>query len=139
MERLSYILDTNAVADYINQFEPTTGRIKQAILDGYVLILCEPVIYEVLCGLIKTQAEQKRRVFEEQFAPQLIEMPLTKADWLQAAQFWGDTTRTGKQLVDIDLLVAAVAVRVNGVIISADSDFDVLPVKRENWREPARL
>ncbi len=134
MERLTYILDTNTVGDYINGFEPTTRRIKQAIRDGHRLYICQPVIYEVLRGLLKTHAERKRRLFEEQFVPQLDRLSLTDTDWGQAAQFWVDAVRVGKQLADIDLLVAAVAQRVGGVIVSADTDFDVLPVRRENWR-----
>jgi predicted nucleic acid-binding protein len=35
---------------------------------------------------------------------------------------------------DIDLLVAAVAKRLGGVIVSADADFDALSNSRENWR-----
>lgn len=136
MERLAYILDTNAVADYINQFEPTTGRIKQAIRGGHLLYLCPPVTYEVLRGLIKTGASRKHQLFEKQFAPQLIAMSLTDDDWRQSAQFWADATNAGKQLADTDLLVGAIAIRVGGIVVSADSDFDALPINRENWRIP---
>jgi predicted nucleic acid-binding protein len=136
MERLAYILDTNAVADYINQFAPTARHIKQAIRDKHPLYLCPPVTYEVLRGLMKTQAERKRRLFEEQFAPQLITIPLTDDDWRQAAQFWAEAVSKGQQLADMDLLVAAIARRLNAIIVSADADFDALPVKRENWHIP---
>jgi len=88
MERLAYILDTNAVSDYINQFEPTTTRTKQAIREGHILFLCQPVHFEVLRSLIRTDAVRKRRVFEEDFAPQLIPLPLTDADWQKAAELW---------------------------------------------------
>jgi len=43
MDRLIYILDTNAISDYIKQFEPTTTHIKQAIRDEHTLYLCQPV------------------------------------------------------------------------------------------------
>jgi predicted nucleic acid-binding protein len=136
MERLAYILDTNAIADYINRYEPTTTRLRQAIHEGHRLYLCQPVYYEVLRGLIKTGAERKRRIFEEQFAPQLAAVSLTDADWRQAAQFWADASNAGKQLADTDLLVAAIARRIDGIIVSADADFDSLPVRREDWRVP---
>jgi predicted nucleic acid-binding protein len=135
MERLAYILDTNAVSDYINQIELTTEHTKQALRDGHILYLCQPVVYEVLRGLIKARAERKRRIFEEQFAPQLTYLTLTDADWLQAAEFWATTSGTGKQLVDADLLIAALTKRVGGVLVTADEDFNVLPIKRENWRK----
>lgn len=88
-------------------------------------------------GLIKTNAARKLHVFQTMILPLLDELPLTDADWQQAAQFWADARRAGKQLSDVDLLVAALAHRLSGVIVSDDDDFDALPVRRENWREPA--
>ena len=134
MDRVIYILDTNAVSDYIKQFEPTTTRIKQAIRDGHTLYLCNPVEYEVLRGLIKAHAERQQRLFEEVFAPQLTPLALADEDWRQAARFWALATARGKQLSDVDLLIAAVAMRLGGVIVSSDGDFDALPVTHENWR-----
>lgn len=135
MDRLSYILDTNAISDYIKQFEPPTSRIKQAVEDGHVLYLCKPVEYEVLRGLIKANAERQRRIFETGFAPQLTLLHLTDSDWQQAAQFWALARNMGKQLSDVDLLIAALAYRLNAVIVTDDNDFDVLPVRHENWRQ----
>ena len=96
MAGLTYILDTNAVADYINQFEPTTTQIKQAIRDGDDLYLCRPVEYEVLRGLVKTNATRKRRIFEDQFVPLLDWQPLIGDDWRQAAQLWANAVNRGK-------------------------------------------
>jgi len=53
MERLTYILDTSVVADYINDVATTTVRVKQAIRDEHLLILCPPVKFEVMRGLLK--------------------------------------------------------------------------------------
>lgn len=137
MDRLTYILDTNAISDYIKQFESTTTRIKQAIRDGHALYLCKPVEYEVLRGLIKANAERQRQIFEIGFAPQLTPLPLADADWRQAAQFWAEARNAGKQLSDVDLLIAALAFRLNSVIVTNDNDFDALPVQRDNWRKRA--
>lgn len=134
MAGLSYLLDTNAVSDYLNGITTTTQRINQAILERRIVYLAEPVYYEVLRGALKTNAIRKLREFESRFAPQLDEVMLIRADWQQAAQFWADSTRIGKQLSDVDLLIAALAARLNAIIVSADTDFDILPVKRENWR-----
>ena len=40
----------------------------------------------------------------------------------------------GKQLSDVDLLIAALAQRLDGVVVTSDDDFDALPIQRENWR-----
>lgn len=134
MDRISYILDTNVISDYIKQFEPTITRIKQAIRDGHILYLCKPVEYEVLRGLIKVNADRQQQIFEMGFAPQLTLLPLLDVDWRQAGQFWAQARNTGKQLSDVDLLLAALAFRLNAVIVTNDDDFDALPVQRENWR-----
>ncbi len=55
-------------------------------------------------------------------------------DWILAAQFWADMSRKGRQLAEIDLLVAALAYRLKVTIVSGDNDFMTLPVNRENWR-----
>jgi tRNA(fMet)-specific endonuclease VapC len=136
MERLIYILDTNAVSDYLNGVEPTTTHIDLELGVGQVLVLAQPVHYEVQRGLLKVRATRKMRIFEEEFIPQLQWEVLMQADWEQAARFWADTTSRGRQFSDIDLLVAAVASRLGGVIVSSDADFDALATPREDWRNP---
>lgn len=61
-------------------------------------------------------------------------MSLTDADWQQAAQFWAKTVRHGKQLADVDLLLAVLTQRLDATLVSADDDFASLPIQRENWR-----
>jgi len=34
----------------------------------------------------------------------------------------------------VDLLIAALALRLDAIIVTNDEDFLALPVKRENWR-----
>lgn len=134
MAGLSYLLDTNAIADYINNVTSVRERIYTARQNQDHLYLCQPVYYEVLRGLLRTNATRKLIIFEGEFRPLLLWLPLVDADWRQAAQFWADTTKAGKQISDVDLLITALTIRLKGVIVSADNDFDALPVKRENWR-----
>ena len=63
-------------------------------------------------------------------------VPLVDADWEQAARFWADATSRGRQISDIDLLVAAVVSRLGGVIVSSDANFDALATPYEDWRNP---
>ncbi|MBN2305752.1 MAG: PIN domain-containing protein [Anaerolineae bacterium] len=134
MERLTYILDTNVIADRMNKREPVSQRLFATVQAGHQVCLCQPVHYEVLRGLLKTNATRKLQFFQTTIMPLLEWLPLIDADWQQAAQFWADASRAGRQLADTDLLVAALATRITGIIVSADADFDALPVRRENWR-----
>jgi len=61
---------------------------------------------------------------------------LEDEDWERAAHLWADAANRGRALSDVDLLVAVVALRLGAVVVSADDDFDTLPVQRENWRFP---
>jgi len=86
-------------------------------------------------GLIKAKAAKKQAFFNDHFLLALKWIDLKREDWLLAAKLWSLTTSAGKQLDDTDLLVAALTQRLNGIIVSADDDFDALPIKRENWRQ----
>jgi predicted nucleic acid-binding protein len=100
------------------------------------LCLCEAVDYEVRRGYLKTGATSKLKVYENILKPQFQWIVITEDDWKQAAQFWADTANQVKALSDVDLIIAAVAKRLGGIIVTANADFNVLPVTRENWRNP---
>lgn len=132
---MKYILDTNVIADRMRAVEPVSTRLKQTVAAGNEIYLCKPVHYEVLRGLHHTRATTKLQIYQKTIVPLLAPLPLTDADWTQAAQFWADARKRGKQLSDVDLLLAALANRLNAVVVSADADFDALPITRENWRD----
>lgn len=136
MERLTYILDTNVIADRMNAREPVSQRLFATVQAGHHVCLCQPVYYEVLRGLLKTNATRKLHMFQTVLIPLLEWTPLTDTDWRQAAQLWADASNAGRQLADTDLLIAAIAMRVGGVVVTADDDFNALPVQRANWRVP---
>lgn len=135
MERLTtFILDTNVIADRMRGIQAVSQKLKETVGAGHPVIMCVPVYYEVMRGLLKTHATRKQAVFEEEILPHLKWEPLTVADWQLAAQYWAEASNKGRQLSDVDLLIAALATRLNAVIVSADTDFDALPVRREDWR-----
>jgi predicted nucleic acid-binding protein len=55
---------------------------------------------------------------------------MRSSDWEQAARLWADAVSRGKQLSDVDLLIASIALRQNAIIVSSDADFDAFPIKR---------
>ena len=133
MARLRYLLDTNVIADYLKQWEPTTSRLHEAIKNGHTIYLCEPVKYEVLRGLLKVNATRKLQIFEQILVPQLSPLILIPADWHQAAVLWAKNRTIGRQLSDIDTLIAALAQRTGSIVVTHDNDFDVFAIPRENW------
>lgn len=130
-----YLLDTNTITDLIEGHPKVTAHMSTGIRQGHSMALCWPVRYEVERGLVWKNLQKKLIVFRSIY-PRLTMIELLPDDWSQAIQFWVDSRSKGKQLADIDILIAAVAYRLDLTIISSDTDFDALPVRRENWRLP---
>ena len=129
-----YILDTNIISDLIVGIKSTTSAFENHGGAGDTLGLCQPVYYELMRGFMWKGAGRKRYIFETIIMPRLSPINLTNLDWQQAAAFWAQTVRQGRQLSDIDLLIAAIAHRLNATIASSDTDFDSLSVQRADWR-----
>jgi tRNA(fMet)-specific endonuclease VapC len=109
-------------------------KIDSVIEYGNQIGISQPVYYEVIRGLLKRDARRRIAILQNKIMPLITYVQVEEADWLKAAQFWADADNKGRQLSDIDLLIAALAHRLDAVIVSSDTDFDALPVKRENWR-----
>lgn len=129
-----YVMDTNVVSDIAAPIpnKEVLGNLLKHRQD--TLCLCEAVDYEIRRGYLKVGATSKLDIYENKVKRQFQWVTITEDDWKQAAQFWAEMANKGKAFSDIDLLVAAVAKRLGGIIVSADADFDALRIKRENWR-----
>ena len=128
-----YLLDTNVISDLSRNVSIVVANRNQKLRQGHSLVLCLPVYYESLRGLLKKKATSQivglnalKAALEWQVA--------IEQDWLEATQLWANADNKGKRLSDIDILIAAIALRLNATLVSSDTDFDVLPIKREDWR-----
>lgn len=129
-----FLLDSTVISDLIKQ-RPEVRR--QAIAHraaGDDLVICQPIYYEALRGLFWRNATAQMSILQRRLLPLFAWTALSDVDWEQAAHFWAFATSQGKQLSDVDFLLAALAHRLNTPLVSSDADFDVLPVKREDWR-----
>ena len=134
MDPVIYILDTNVIADRFHHLPQVLDRLNRVGEVGHVLGLCDPVRYEVLRGLLKVNATQKLRLFHETILSLMDHLALIDDDWQVAAQLWATMRNQGKQFSDVDLLIAALALRLNAVVVTADDDFAALSIQQENWR-----
>ncbi len=129
-----YVLDTNAASDFLKRYAPVTDNLYRALERSDRVLISQPVHYELTRGLIRHSASAQLDRLNRQIMPFLEWVALADADWQQAAHFWADSIRRGKQLSDIDLLIAAIAHRLGAALVTADDDFDTLPIQRANWR-----
>ncbi|MEO8612523.1 MAG: PIN domain-containing protein [Chloroflexota bacterium] len=131
-----YVLDTNTISDLIEGHQQVISHLSGCITRGDTIHLCQPVFYEVMRGLFWRNLRKKQVIFRGTIRPQLDWVELIDDDWFQAALFWSSAKSHGRQLSDIDVLIASLAHRLNAIVVSGDADFDALPVTRENWRLP---
>jgi predicted nucleic acid-binding protein len=129
-----YVMDTNIVSDLAAPIPKPEVLANFAKHRQDTLCLCEAVDYEIRRGYLKSSATSKLKAYENKVKRQFQWVAVTDDDWKQAAQFWADMANRGRAFSDVDLLVAAVAKRLGGIIVSADADYDALPVTREDWR-----
>ena len=128
-----YVLDTNVISDLSRNVSIVVANQDRKLQQGHSLVLCSPVYYESLRGLLKKNATVQiagLNALKAAFDWQVV----VEQDWLDAAQLCAMSDNKGKRFSDIDLLIAAIAARLNATLVSADADFEALPIKYENWR-----
>jgi predicted nucleic acid-binding protein len=129
-----YLLDTNAISDLMEHHPKVRRQAAEHINAGHQLTLCRPVYYEIMRALLWRGATRQIDNLVQSILPLFVWSNLEDRDWEQAAQFWADARRVGRQLGDPDLLLASLTYRLNAVLVSADADFDALPIHRADWR-----
>jgi len=128
-----YLLDANVITDLSRNLPIVVANRNQKLRQGHSIVLSSPVYYESLRGLLKVNATAQ--IARLNAIKELLDwQSLVEQDWLDAARLWANADNKGKRLSDMDLLIAALAIRLNATLVSADNDFDALPVTRENWR-----
>lgn len=136
MARLNYLLDTNTIADLVQERPEASQNLSDALYIGHTVYLPAPVHYEVLRGLIKVGSTKKRAIFEDRIMKSLMWADVLRSDWYMAANLWAQTKQQGRQLSDVDLLIAAMTIRMKGILVTSDNDFSILSVDTLNWRIP---
>lgn len=132
MDILIYLLDSNAITDLMKRVNRVPERIRTTTLQGNLVCLSTPVHYEIVRGLIKLDARRQLEDYYTYIVPALRWKSLVRKDWDEAARLWAQTQSQGRQLSDVDLLIASMAIRLDAVLVTADDDFSDLPIKREN-------
>jgi predicted nucleic acid-binding protein len=136
MSNRIYLLDTNIISGLRPNQNPHLWAQVATHKDDQVGV-CEPIIFEVERGLLKRNATTQLRAFREQILPSFAVLTPTLLDWRAAAVLWADARTRGRQLSDVDVLLAAMTLRLDAILVTDDHDFAHLPlVKIENWIRP---
>jgi predicted nucleic acid-binding protein len=116
-----FLLDSDALIDFINGFEPTIFLLRSLLADGETLCSCDVVLTEVYAGL-NPEGEAPAAAF----LPTLRCLPTSPAAAEQAGRWRYQAAREGRTLTSTDTLIAATAVAHNATVVTANiRDFSI--------------
>lgn len=134
-----YLLDTNAVGDWINRRHAVHLRARQARQRGAMLGTCEPVVAELFFGVENSFTRDENRVLLRQSLAGLKCWPLSRAASEEFGRLMAELKQAGRTIGPFDVLIAAIAITLGScTVVSNDTDMKSIPrLTVENWRDPA--
>ena len=128
-----FLLDTNHAGELLRKLEPVTSRVRATSRPIY---LCPVVQAEVRFGLERKRLSSWLGDWNR-LAAGFTSLPIEPQDGQTAAVLRVDRERKGRDLKLPDALIAAVAIRYDLTLLTADGDFAGVPALRvENWLVP---
>ena len=98
--------------------------------------ITQVTVAEIEFGLRYLPVSRRRRLLQEQWnviSPELIRLPWDD----QISRAFGERKarleKAGNRMSDFDLAIAAHAIALGAIIVTADEGFDRLGIRRENW------
>jgi len=134
-----YLLDTNAVGDFINDRYGVRERVQEARARGAVIGTCEPVVAELFYGVENSATRDENLKRLRHGLSRLRCWPLNRPASEQFGRLAVALKQVGRTIGPIDILVAAIAITVSDcTVVTKDKDFLSVPGLRvENWRTEA--
>ena len=126
-----YLLDTDAVADFLNGFTTTVQLVNDLYSRGDVLCTCSVVIAEIYSGLRHRDRPRGDELFES-----MTTLATTPSASRQAGIWRYDFARRGQQLSMADCLIAAIAHEHGATLLTGNvnhfpmEEIRLLPVPR---------
>jgi len=130
-----YMLDSNAMSDFINHRRGVDGRVRAAKLRGAVIGTCDPIVGELYYG-VENSDTRDFNLRKLRTGLQRVKIwPFTRAAAEEYGRIAAHLKRTGRQIQVIDMQLAAIALILGHcVVVTADSDLSVVPgLTVENW------
>jgi len=129
------MLDTNTVS-YILKGKSPAARARLAAL-GPDEVACISIVteFELEFGLAKNPNAQNLRRAIQWFLARIQVLPLGSAEARAYGQLRAQQEAAGRPLESMDMLIAAHAIAVGAVLVTADTVFDSVAgfVGKENW------
>ena len=130
----NYLLDTNHASPLITLGHPLRKRVLRRLDEGDSFAICVPVLAETLFGIGMLPRAAQNLAEWERLKPLLPCYIPDETDAEFAAELQVSLRRRGWRLATVDALIAAVALRYDLTLLTADQDFQAIPrLQHENW------
>jgi tRNA(fMet)-specific endonuclease VapC len=131
-----YLLDTNAVSDFINHRYGVSERAREARVRGAVIGTCEPVVAELFFGLENSASRDENLQRLRHGLSRLRCWPLDRRASEEFGRLVVALKRVGRLIGPMDMLIAAIALSLGDcTVVTNDKDYLSVPgLKVENWR-----
>jgi len=134
MQVTNYLLDTNHASPLITLGHPLRKRVLHRLDEGDSFAICVPVLAETLFGIGMLPRAAQNLAEWERLKPLLPCYIPDETDAEFAAELQVSLRRRGWRLATVDALIAAVALRYDLTLLTADQDFQAIPrLQHENW------
>jgi tRNA(fMet)-specific endonuclease VapC len=133
---MRYLLDTNAVGDWINKRFGVDTRANEARQRGAIIGTCEIVVAELYFGLEKSTSRDTNIDRLERALSGLKCWPLTREASQEFGRLMAHLSRVGLTIGRMDVLIAAIARTLpDCVVVTNDGDLSRVPgLVIEDWR-----
>ena len=131
-----YLVDTNAVGDFINHRYGLPERVRDARVRGAIIGTCEPVVAELFYGAENSASREENLRRLRHGLSRLRCWPLDRRASAEFGRQAVALKRAGRVIGPMDLLIAAIALTLgNCTVVSTDTDLLGIPgLAVENWR-----
>lgn len=135
---MRYLLDTNAVSDYIFRRRGVYENAKRIRLNGAKLGTCHPVVAELLAGIEYSSNREPNLLIVNRTIRTFRLWPFGLKEAREYARLYSVMRKSGISIQPIDLMIAATAITLgNCTVITSDSDLSRVPgLTFENWASP---
>ena len=132
-----YLLDTNAMGDFIDHRRGVDVRARDARMRGAVIGTCMPVAAELFFGAEFSASREVNRPRVVRALSRIKSWPFDRPAVEEYGRLAAELRRIGRPMQQIDIMIAAIARSLgNCIVITDDTDLSAVPGLRvENWRQ----
>ena len=130
-----FLLDTNAVNDWMYRLHGVQERVREARSSGAVIGTCELVVAELFFGIAASDSTRDNLAFLQRKLAEIKSWPLERRATEEYGQLMAISRKRGLGIGVMDGLIAAIALTLpDCVVVSKDTDLLRIPgLTVENW------